>query len=146
MSAAEEEGLGVGGFGEGFLQVDFQDFVGDGVVDPAFFDERDEQGAGFFVGFEVEGGESSFVGVGFDGGLGCEDEDCGGWCRFSPDRRQTQVLRLRPVRLACGSLRGCAQDGTFIFISSRSREGGLGAGFDYSDDGDGDGLPDVFEG
>jgi hypothetical protein len=29
------------------------------------------------------------------------------------DRRQPQVLRLRPVRLACGSLRGSAQDDTF---------------------------------
>jgi len=30
--------------------------------------------------------------------------------------------------------------------SSRSGEGGSGAGFDYPDDGDGDGLLDVFEG
>src|SRR5271156_5804257 len=28
VGATEEEGLGVGGFGEGLLQVDFQDFVG----------------------------------------------------------------------------------------------------------------------
>src|SRR5271170_7593445 len=60
-----------------------------------------------------------------------------------------QVLRLRPARLAFGSHRGCAQDDTIFFRSSRSSrsgEGGLGAGFDYADDGDGQGLLDVFEG
>ena len=59
------------------MQVDFQDFVGHGVIDPAFFDERDEEGAGFFVGFEVEGVEGVGVGVGLDGGGGGEDEDLG---------------------------------------------------------------------
>ena len=49
VGAAEEEGFGVGGFGEGFGEVDAEDFVGDGVVDPAFFDQRDEEWAGFFV-------------------------------------------------------------------------------------------------
>ena len=63
------------GFGEGFGEIDFQDFVGDGVVDPAFFDERDEEGAGFFGGFEAEGVEGVGVGVGLDGGCGGEDED-----------------------------------------------------------------------
>ena len=83
VGAAEEERLGVGGFGQGFLQVDFQDFVGDGVVDPAFFYERDEEGAGFFGGLEAEGGEGVGVGVGLDGGGGGEDEDrffWGLWC------------------------------------------------------------------
>ena len=56
MGAAEEEGLCVGGFGQGLFEVDFQDFVGDWMVDPAFFYQRDEEGAGFFVGFEVEVG------------------------------------------------------------------------------------------
>ncbi len=77
VGAAEEEGLGVRSFDEGFFQVDFQDFVGDGVVDPAFFYQWDEKRAGFFVGFEVEGCEGSGVGMGLDGGLGGEDEDVG---------------------------------------------------------------------
>jgi hypothetical protein len=47
------------------------------VVDPALFDERDEEGAGFFVGFAVEGVEGAGVGVGLDGGLGGQDEDLG---------------------------------------------------------------------
>ena len=73
VGAAEKEGAGGGGFGEGFGQVDTEDIVGDGVVDPAFFDQGDEEGAGFFVGFEVEGVESPGVGVGLDGGCGGED-------------------------------------------------------------------------
>ena len=63
------------GGGEGFGEVDPEDFVGDGVVDPAFFDQGDEERAGFFVGFEVEGVEGVGVGVGLDGGGGGEDED-----------------------------------------------------------------------
>ena len=55
VGAAEQKGLGGGGSGEGFGEVDAEDFVGDGVVGPAFFDERDEQGAGLFGGFEAEG-------------------------------------------------------------------------------------------
>ena len=54
VGAAEEDGLGGAG-GEGFGEVDAEDFAGDGVIDPAFFDERDEQGAGFFGGAEAEG-------------------------------------------------------------------------------------------
>ena len=87
VGAAEQEGLGVGGFGEGFGEVDAEDFVGDGVVGPAFFDEGDEEGAGFFVGFEVEGFEGSGVGVGLDCRGGGEDEDLGGdlgWSIPSP--------------------------------------------------------------
>ncbi len=60
--------------GECFGQVDFEDFVGDGVVDPAFFDKGNEEGAGFFGGFEVEGVEGVGVGVGLDGGGGGEDQ------------------------------------------------------------------------
>jgi hypothetical protein len=77
VGAAEEQCLGVRGFGEGFGEVDFEDFVGDGVVDPALFYERDEEGAGFFVGFEAQAVEGVGVGVGLDGGGGGEDEDLG---------------------------------------------------------------------
>ena len=64
MGAAEQESLGVGGFGEGFVEIDAEDFGGDVVVDPAFFDQRDEQGAGLFGGREAEGVEGLGVGVG----------------------------------------------------------------------------------
>jgi hypothetical protein len=55
VGAAEEQGLGCGRGGEGFGEVDFEDFVGDGVVDPSLFYQGDEEGAGFFSGFEAEG-------------------------------------------------------------------------------------------
>ena len=45
------------------------------MVDPAFFYQGDEEGAGLFVGCEAEGVEGVGVSVGLDGGLGGEDED-----------------------------------------------------------------------
>ena len=54
-----------------------EDFVGDGVVDPAFFYQGDQEWAGFFVRCKAEGVEGVGVGVGLDGGGGCEDEDLG---------------------------------------------------------------------
>ena len=75
VGAAQEQDLGVGSFVEGFGEVDLQDFVGDGVVDPALFYQGDEEGAGFFAGLEVEGVEGASVGMGLDGGCGGEDED-----------------------------------------------------------------------
>ncbi len=39
VGAAQQEGGGVRGGGEGFGEVDAEDFGGDGVVDPAFFYE-----------------------------------------------------------------------------------------------------------
>jgi hypothetical protein len=75
VGAAEQQGSGLRGGGEGFGEIDLEDFVGDGVVDPALFHEGDEEGAGFFVGFEAEGVEGVGVGVGLDGGGGGEDED-----------------------------------------------------------------------
>jgi hypothetical protein len=77
VGAAEQEGVGGGGGGEGFGEVDLEDFVGDGVVDPAFFDQRDEEGTGFFVGFEAEGFEGVGVGARLDCGSGGQDEDLG---------------------------------------------------------------------
>jgi hypothetical protein len=75
MGAAEEESFGFGCSGQGFGEVDFQDFVGDGVVDPALFDQRDQEGAGFFVGLEAKGVKSVGVGAGLDGGGGGQDKD-----------------------------------------------------------------------
>jgi hypothetical protein len=92
VGAAEEEGGCTGGLGEGFGEVDSEDLVGDGVVDPAFFDEGDEEGAGFFEGLEVEGVEGAGVRVGLDGGGGGEDQDLS-------RRSEMQVLRLRSASL-----------------------------------------------
>jgi len=77
VGAAEEQGLGVGGFGESFVEVDAKDFGGDVVVDPAFFYQRDEQRTGFFRGGEADGVEGFGVGAGLGGGGGGEDEDLG---------------------------------------------------------------------
>ena len=75
VGAAEEESVCGGCFGEGFGEIDAEDFVGDGVVDPTFFYKGNEEGAGFFAGFEAEGVEGVGVGAGLDGGGGGEDED-----------------------------------------------------------------------
>ncbi len=82
VGAAEEQGGEGGAFPEGFGEVDASDLAGDGMVDPALFDEGDEQGAGFFGGGDAEAGEGLGVGVGLDGGGGGEDEDlgCSGVC------------------------------------------------------------------
>ena len=114
VGAAEEERLGVGGFGESFLQVDLEDFVGDGVVDPAFFDERDEEGAGFFGGLEAERGEGVRVGVGLDGGGGGQDEDVG--CLIGMLWRFGQNA---------GVLR-CAQNDNIIIWGGCGEDGNLG--------------------
>jgi hypothetical protein len=75
VGAAQEQGLGSRRGGEGFGEIDLEDFVGDGVVDPALFYQGDEEGAGFFAGLEAEGVEGASVGMGLNGG-GCgEDED-----------------------------------------------------------------------
>ncbi len=75
VGAAQQEGVGAGGFGEGFEEVDAEDFGGDRVVDPAFFYQGDEEGAGLFGGWQVEGGEGLMVGVGLDCGCGGQDQD-----------------------------------------------------------------------
>ncbi len=61
--------------GEGFGEVEAEDLAGDGVVGPALFDERHEQGAGHFRGVEAERGAGVAVGVGLHGGGGGEHED-----------------------------------------------------------------------
>jgi hypothetical protein len=94
--------LGFGGGGEGFGEVDFEDFGGDGVVDPALFDEGNEEGAGFFDGFEVEGVEGPGVGVGLDGSGGGEDEDLVLWGVLWWFERNAGILPLRLTLLAQG--------------------------------------------
>ncbi len=92
MGAAQQEGGGVGGFGEGFEEVDAEDFGGDGVVDPAFFYQRDEEGTGFFGGGQAQGGEGLEVGVGLDGGGGGEDEDVGLWLAGAAEERVSSLV------------------------------------------------------
>ena len=75
VSAAEKESITRWGFGEGFGEVDPEDFVGDWMVDPAFFYQGDEEGAGLFVGCEAEGVEGVGVGVGSDRCGGGEDQN-----------------------------------------------------------------------
>lgn len=77
MGAAKEQGLGVRGFGEGFVEIDAEDFGRHVVVDPAFFYKRYEQGAGFFDGGEADCVQGFGVGVGLGGGRGGKDENGG---------------------------------------------------------------------
>jgi len=100
------------------------------VVGPAFFDEGDEEGAGFFVGFEVEGFEGSGVGVGLDCGGGGEDEDLGGSRDLWSFGRNAGVLRFAQNDTAFFALN------IAFFAFRKGCEGGLGAGFDYAYDGD----------
>ena len=100
MGAPQEQGLSLRSFVEGFGEVDLKNFVGDGMVDPAFFDQGDQERAGFFVSCEAECVEGLGVGVGLDCSGGGEDEDvvCGGvGLRFERDAR---VARLRSLRFA----------------------------------------------
>lgn len=82
VCAAEQESVrverGFACLGEQLRKIDAQDFAGDGVVDPTFFDERDEQWAGFFDGVEAAFGAGGGVGVAFDGGGGGDDHDVSG--------------------------------------------------------------------
>ena len=77
VGAAQQESVGVGGFGQGFEKVDAEDFGGDGVVDPTFFYQGDEEGAGFLGCGQAEGGQGVEVGVGLDGRRGGQDENVG---------------------------------------------------------------------
>lgn len=58
-----------------FGQIDPGDLFGDRVLDPSFFDEGDEQRAGFFESGEASTGESALVGVTADSRFGAEN-DC----------------------------------------------------------------------
>ena len=84
VGAAQEEGVGFRGFGQSFGEIDAKDFGCDGMVDPAFFYQGDEEGAGFFSCGQAQRPEGLEVGVRLDRGCGGEDQDvCGlawlGW-------------------------------------------------------------------
>ncbi len=108
------------------------------MVDPAFFYERNQEGAGFFCGFEVEGVQGLGVGVGLYGGGGGEDDDVvleESWWRFE---RNAGVLRF------------AQNDVGFIFNWNACVYGrfgcGCGSGLDDSYDWDGEVGADFFEG
>ena len=66
------------GLGEGFGEIDAGDLGGDGMVDPAFLDERNEQGAGLFGDSKTKRMKGLGVGLCLDSGGGGEDEDVAG--------------------------------------------------------------------
>ena len=128
VGAAEKEGGDGGELGEGFGEVDADDLAGDGVVDPALFDQRDEEGAALFDGADAEVGEGGGVGVGLDGGGGGEDEDLRGG-----GGREAGVGRVELI------------DDPLVAVDDVG--GLLGAGLDDAEDGDGvGGGADVVEG
>ena len=62
------------GFAEELVKIDAEDLIGDWVVGPALFDERDEQGTGFFQCAQTKRSASSGVCVAVYGGVGGNDE------------------------------------------------------------------------
>jgi len=76
VRASENEDVGFScRAAHGFSQIDPGDLFGDRVLDPSFFNEGDEQRAGFFEGCEASAGESALVGVTADSRIGAEN-DC----------------------------------------------------------------------
>lgn len=82
VGASEQEGVrlerGGAGLMEELREIDAEDLAGDGVVDPAFFNEWNEQGAGLLNGAEISFGTGGGVSVAFDGGGGGDDHDIAG--------------------------------------------------------------------
>ena len=82
VGAAEDEGVGIeavlAGLGAQFVEINFDDFGGDRVVGPSFFDEGDEEGAGSLNGAEAEGLACGEIGVALDSGFGGDAEDVAG--------------------------------------------------------------------
>lgn len=82
MGAAEQKCVGFKGGNTGLIEqfgeVDVEDFAGDGVVDPAFFDKRDEQRAGFLNGAKLAFAAGGQVGVAFHRGGSGDDHDIAG--------------------------------------------------------------------
>jgi hypothetical protein len=137
VSAAEQKSLGSGSGGEGLGEVDFQDFVSDRVIDPTLFDEGDEERTGFFACRQAKGVEGAGVGMRLDRGVGGEDEDV----VLGRDGRRYE-RNAGALRVAQNDRHSCAVGENI----HRGGEGGLGAGLDYADDGDGQGVLNVFKG
>jgi hypothetical protein len=67
----------VRGFGAELVEIDADDF-GDGMVGPAFLDQRNEQRAGFLKGAQALGAAGGGVGVALHGGVGGDDQHVAG--------------------------------------------------------------------
>ena len=68
-----------GGFGGEFAEIDADDFVSHVVADPAFFDEGNEQRAGFLERAQVLSCAGGFVGVAVHRGVGGDDQHVSGF-------------------------------------------------------------------
>ena len=78
MGAAEDEGVGIQACGirscGQFIEIDADDFGGDGVAGPSFFDQGDEQRAGFLECAEPLCLARGGVSMALHGGIGGDDE------------------------------------------------------------------------
>ena len=77
------------GLGVEFVEIDADDFGGDGMVGPAFLNERNQKRTGFLEGAQALGAAGCSVGVALYRGVGCDDEDVAGLARLcgQPARR-----------------------------------------------------------
>jgi len=75
VGAAKKKGLGRWSGGEGFGQIDSEDLLGNGVVSPAFFYERNQKRAGLFIRLHANSSERMRVRMRLDGGRGRQDQD-----------------------------------------------------------------------
>src|SRR6185437_1537524 len=82
VGAAEDERVGIeagaAGVLEKFAEVSVDDLLGDGVVDPALFNQWYEEWAGFFEGSQAAVAAGGGVGVAFHGGGRGDDQDVSG--------------------------------------------------------------------
>ena len=76
VGAAEDQNVRVvEAIGEGLTQINPSDLLGDGMLHPSFFDQRNQQRTSFLPRVEAAGLESFPVGVAADGSLGPDDHD-----------------------------------------------------------------------
>src|SRR5437763_6775884 len=90
MRASEHERVGVLKlFGEGLREINARDLLGHGMINPSFFDQRNQQRARLFASLEAARFESLAVGMAADRGLGADHHDLA-------------VFRSRPGGLGAG--------------------------------------------
>jgi len=75
VSAAEQQHVGIASvIGECFRQINLRHLLGDRMVYPAFFDQRNEQRASLLAHRDVASLEGAPVGMAADGGIGADDD------------------------------------------------------------------------
>lgn len=83
VGTPEDEGVRIEAVGSGlrgeFVDVDTDDFVGDLVAGPSFFDEGNQQRAGFLKSTQILSGAGGLVGVALHGGVGGDDQNVAGF-------------------------------------------------------------------